>query len=122
MKKLLSVLALTFVVVFAFSACNMLPGAPSEKEAVITVEDGYLVVNGVKTDYQVKTDDVIEVEDGYVVVNGNKTEHKVYKRICGISKKSDLHNYVRAVFVVVNVPCCDFILVNYSLDLVDVIG
>ena len=74
MKKLLSVLALTFVVVFAFSACNMLPGAPSEKEDVITVEDGYLVVNGVKTDYQVKTDDVIEVVDGYVTVNGVKTD------------------------------------------------
>ena len=77
MKKLLSVLALTFVVVFAFSACNMLPGAPSGED-VITVEDGYLVVNGVKTDYQVKTDDVIEVIDGYVYVNGVKTEHKVH--------------------------------------------
>ena len=52
----------------------MLPGAPSEKEDVITVEDGYLVVNGVKTDYQVKTDDVIEVVDGYVTVNGVKTD------------------------------------------------
>ena len=74
MKKFLSMLALTFVVVFAFSACNMLPGVPSEKEDVITVEDSYLVVNGVKTDYQVKTDDVIEVVDGYVYVNGVKTD------------------------------------------------
>ena len=77
MKKFLILLALTFAVAFAFSACNMLPGAPSEKEDVITVEDGYLVVNGVKTDYQVKTDDVIEVVDGYVVVNGVKTQYKV---------------------------------------------
>ena len=78
MKKLLSMLALMLAIVCMFTACNLLPGAPSEKEDVITVEDGYLVVNGVKTDYQIKTDDVVEVVDGYVVVNGNKTEHKVH--------------------------------------------
>ena len=52
--------------------------AETERPAdVITVEDGYLVVNGVKTEYRVDTEDVITVEDGYVVVNGVKTEHQV---------------------------------------------
>ncbi len=46
-------------------------------EDVIAVEDGYLVVNGEKTKYEVKTEDVIEVVDGYVVVNGVKTEIQV---------------------------------------------
>ena len=51
---------------------------------VITVEDGYLVVNGVKTEYKIDDgkepevkEDVIEVIDGYLVVNGVKTEYKV---------------------------------------------
>ena len=83
MKKFLSVLALTFIVVFAFSACNMPPEAPSEKEDVITVEDGYLVVNGVKTQYKVDTPDVIEVIDGYVYVNGVKTD--IYVPSCNHS-------------------------------------
>ena len=52
-----------------------------DNEAIITVEDGYLVVNGVKTEYKVDDgkepevkEDVIEVIDGYVVVNGVKTD------------------------------------------------
>ena len=48
-----------------------------DNETVITVEDGYLVVNGVKTEYKVDADDKIEVIDGYLVVNGNKTEYQV---------------------------------------------
>ena len=44
---------------------------------VITVEDGYLVINGVKTEYKAYSDPVISVIDGYVAVNGVKTEYKV---------------------------------------------
>ena len=44
---------------------------------VVEVVDGYVVVNGVKTEYEVKTPDVIEVVDGYLVVNGVVTEYKV---------------------------------------------
>ena len=55
---------------------SMLPGM-RQKEDVITVEYGYLVVNGVMTEYKVDTEDIITVEDGYLVVNGVKTEHKV---------------------------------------------
>lgn len=46
---------------------------------VITIVDGYLVINGVKTEYKVYSDPVISVIDGYVAVNGVKTEHEVNK-------------------------------------------
>jgi hypothetical protein len=77
MKKLLSMVVLMLAVVCIFTACNLLPGTPTDKEDVITVEDGYLVVNGVKTEHKVDADDVIDVIDGYLVVNGVKTEYKV---------------------------------------------
>ena len=49
----------------------------SEKSDIIAVEEGYLVVNGIKTEYKVHTEPVISVIDGYVAVNGIKTEYKV---------------------------------------------
>ena len=48
-----------------------------ENKDVITVVDGYLVVNGVKTEYKVYSDPVISVIEGYVAVNGVKTEYPV---------------------------------------------
>ena len=85
MKRILVAFALMLAVILAFTACDMLPGN-EPKEDVITIEDGYLVVNGVKTEHKVddgkddseENTDVIEVADGYLVVNGVKTEHKVY--------------------------------------------
>ena len=77
MKKLLSTLVLVLAIMCIFTACDLLPTMPNGKEDAITIEGGYLVVNGVKTDYQIKTDDVVEVVDGYVVVNGIKTQHQV---------------------------------------------
>ena len=59
------------------TACNSLPITPTNKKDVITVEEGYLVVNGVKTEHKVDTDDVVEVIDEYLVVNGVKTEYKI---------------------------------------------
>ena len=76
MKKLILVLAIV-IAIFSLAACDNFSGSTSEREDVITVEDGYLVVNGVKTEYKVDTEDVITVEDGYLVVNGVKTEYKV---------------------------------------------
>ena len=78
MRKLLSTLVLVLAIICIFTACDLLPNIPNRKEDAITIEGGYLVVNGVKTDYQIKTDDVVEIVDGYVVVNGVKTEHKVH--------------------------------------------
>ena len=84
MKKLLLFSILAIALTFALASCSLFPSQP--KEDVITVEDGYLVVNGVKTEYKVDEgtspevkEDVITVEDGYLVVNGVKTEYKVDK-------------------------------------------
>ena len=72
MKKLLLSIVLLLALACALSAC-----ASSKNDPVITVEDGYVTVNGVKTEYEVNTADKITVEDGYLVVNGVKTEYEV---------------------------------------------
>ena len=84
MKKLFLIATIILSLILAFTSCDMLPLQSEEIEDVITVEDGYLVVNGVKTEYKVaddtvpeEKDDVITVVDGYLVVNGVKTEYKV---------------------------------------------
>lgn len=87
MKKLLCVLVFVIMVLGTLVACEggMIPnpdnngnnGNSAPKEDVITVEDGYLVVNGVKTEHKVHTEPTLSVIDGYVAVNGVKTEYKV---------------------------------------------
>ena len=94
MKKLLCVAILAVLVVFALASCGgneisvsddgylIVNGEKTEhkieSDPVITVEDGYLVVNGVKTEHKVKTDDNVTVSsDGYVIVNGVKTKYQV---------------------------------------------
>ena len=61
MKKivtLLLALSMIIAVSFALSSCDMFnQNSPDTKEDVITVEDGYLVVNGVKTEYKVLIED-----------------------------------------------------------------
>ena len=54
---------------------------------MIAVKDGYLVVNGIMTEYKVADDttpevkeDVITVKNGCLVVNGVKTEYKVHSK------------------------------------------
>ena len=76
MKKLIFALVIA-IAIFSLASCGNSSENPPEHEDVITVEDGYLVVNGVKTEYKVEAEDVITVEDGYLVVNGVKTEYKV---------------------------------------------
>ncbi|MBR7142499.1 MAG: leucine-rich repeat domain-containing protein [Clostridia bacterium] len=73
MKKFLAVMLLSLLIVTLLSACN---DSQTREEDVISVENGYLVVNGVKTEYQVYTDPVISVIDGYIAVNGIKTEYE----------------------------------------------
>ena len=75
MKKLLCALLFAVLMLCTLVSCDEAEPAPDED--VITVEDGYLVVNGVKTKYEVKKEDVIKVENGYLIVNGVKTEYKV---------------------------------------------
>ena len=75
MKKLLCALLFAVLMLCTLVSCDEAEPAPDED--VITVEGGYLVVNGVKTKYEVKKEDVIKVENGYLIVNGVKTEYKV---------------------------------------------
>lgn len=97
MKKILCVCLLLLTLVIALTACGnettestiavgedgflVVNGVKTEHkvhtEPTITVVDGYVVVNGVKTEYEVNTADVITIEDGFLVVNGVKTEHEV---------------------------------------------
>ena len=100
MKRILVAFALMLVVVCIFTACDMIPGQPTEKEDVITAEDGYLVVNGVKTEHKVDTDDVIEVIDGYVVVNGVKTDIKADDGTCDHTPEPDVIEVVDGYLVV----------------------
>ncbi len=76
MKKLVWVIILIIVALMSFSACDMSQSV--QKMEVTVSDDGYVVVNGIKTAYKVETEDIIEVDDdGYLVVNGVKTEYAV---------------------------------------------
>ena len=96
-KTLWLALFLVLVCVFALSACNSETAEPTiaisddgyvvvndvktehkvYTEPAISVIDGYVAVNGIKTEYEVNAADTITIEDGYLVVNGVKTEHEV---------------------------------------------
>ena len=77
MKKLVISVLLSISLLLSFASCgaNSQEKESQEKEDVIEVVDGYVVVNGVKTEHEVKTEDKVEIVDGYLVVNGVKTEH-----------------------------------------------
>jgi hypothetical protein len=72
MKRILFMI-LTLLLVL--TACNA-----EIPEATVEVDkDGYVIVNGEKTDYKIHTNDTFSVSvDGYVVVNGQKTDYKVH--------------------------------------------
>ncbi len=73
MKKLLCIIAFALVL----SLTLVLASCGEDAPTIEISEDGYVVVNGVKTEYKVDKEDVITIEDGFVVVNGVKTEHEV---------------------------------------------
>ena len=73
MKKLLLSVLLLLALACTLSACEL----PQASEPVITVEDGYVTVNGVKTEHKVHTDPSITIMDGFVAVNGVKTQYEV---------------------------------------------
>ena len=79
MKKLLCTLALALALVCLLASCNTQSEAPSEpaKPTIEISNDGYVVVNGEKTEHKVHTEPVISVINGYVAINGVKTEYKV---------------------------------------------
>ncbi|MBQ3017011.1 MAG: leucine-rich repeat domain-containing protein [Clostridia bacterium] len=79
LKKVLLAVLLIIAATLSLAACDQLGalGGAAEPEIEIS-DDGYVVVNGKKTEHKVDTEDKITVSsDGYVVVNGKKTEHKV---------------------------------------------
>lgn len=105
MKKLLCIIALILILSFAFASCGKKDDGNEPATPTVSIsEDGYVVVNGVKTEYKIDTndtvtvnsdgyvvvngvvttivagkDDVVTVDaDGFIVVNGTKTEHKVH--------------------------------------------
>lgn len=72
MKRLLCCITLTLALICVLASC-------SNDDPNITVnEDGYVVVNGVQTEYLVEKADDISVEGEYLVVNGVKTIYKLY--------------------------------------------
>lgn len=97
MKKLLSVFLLAIVLLCTLTSCGydeptievnadgyvIVNGIKTEHKIHTTDEisvnaDGFVVVNGVTTNIVADKDDVISVDsDGYVIVNGIKTEHRI---------------------------------------------
>ena len=69
MKKLLGIVLMTAILLCVLGSC-------SNKEPTVEVNsEGYVVVNGVKTEYKIHTDDEISVNaEGYVAVNGVVTD------------------------------------------------
>ena len=82
MKKLLTAALIIISLILMLASCDSISdiiGGNDEPEITVS-GDGYLVVDGKKTEYKVDTADIIIVDDdGYLVVNGVKTEHKVDK-------------------------------------------
>jgi flagellar basal body rod protein FlgG len=78
MKKILTLALLVLAMVFVLASCDK-TGTSTPVDVTVN-NDGYVVINGVKTEHKVHTKDEITVDDdGYLVVNGNKTEHKAAK-------------------------------------------
>ena len=77
MKKFFSLFVLLLAILCVFTACKADNDATPQKD-VISVSNGYLVVNGVKTEHKVYTEPTVSAVDGYVAINGVKTEHKIY--------------------------------------------
>lgn len=107
MKKILCICLLIASILLLMSCNNgWIP------ETTIDVsDDGYLVVNGEKTEYKVETEDdsnlptekndTIEVVDGYLVVNGIKTKYEI---------KNDDVITVEGGFLVVNGVKTDYMV------------
>ena len=99
MKKILLVTVLLLAFVFAFTSC-------SSSEPTIDVDsDGYVTVNGVKTEHKVHTADDISVNaDGKVVVNGVVTEI--------VADKNDVITLDPDGYVVVNGVKTEYLTAN----------
>ena len=111
MKKAVPIIVLAAILCLSLISCDKLM---PPKEDVVEVIDGYVVVNGVKTDIQAKgesssqpdkKDDVIEVVDGYLVVNGVKTGYQV--KTNDVIEIVDGYVVVNGVKTDIYVPSCN---------------
>lgn len=89
MKRILLTALALLILTFTLVSCDFLPTkAPNESDIpkVEISEDGYVIVNGEKTEHKVQTEDdttkeedkISVSDDGYLVVNGVKTEYKIH--------------------------------------------
>ena len=97
MKRLFSILLLMLALVMVLAACN------GNDEVTISVDsDGYVIVNGVKTEHKVHTADEVTVNgDGFVVVNGVITNI--------IADRNDVITVDKDGYVVVNGVVTDIV-------------
>ena len=94
MKKLLCIIAFALILSLTLVLASCGEDEPAEPTVTVS-DDGYVVVNGVKTEYKVDTTDEISVNaDGYVVVNGVTTEI--------VADKDDIITVNEEGFVIVN--------------------
>ena len=102
MKRLLCIIVLMFALVCMLTSCN-------DNEPTVSVNDnGFVIVNGTKTEYKIHTTDEISVNaDGYVVVNGVTTEI--------VADKDDVILVTDDGYVVVNGIKTEY-KVNYECD------
>ena len=110
MKKLLCIVILALVMVMSLSACDDLM---MDFQVDVSVnDDGYIVINGVETEYQVKLEDIVTVDqDGYLIINGTKTEYQVRTKD-EISVSADGYVVVNGVETQYKVHTTDEIYVN----------
>lgn len=72
LKKTFASIIILLVVMLSLSSCSL-----RMPELEFSIQDGYLVVNGNQTGYEVATEPEVTVVDGYVTINGVKTEYKI---------------------------------------------
>ena len=81
MKKLLTAALIIISLMLMLASCDSISdiiGGNDEPEITVS-DDGYLVVDGVKTEHKVDKDATVTLDsDGYVIVDGKKTEYKVH--------------------------------------------
>ena len=73
MKKILIAALLILAIACMLSACKF-----PDPNTIVTIEGGYLVVNGDKTEYESRNTSDVTIVDGYLYVNGEKTGYKFH--------------------------------------------
>ena len=118
MKKLLTAALIIISLILMLASCDSISdiiGGNYEPEITVS-DDGYLVVDGVKTEHKVddgkgeEADKITVSNDGYLTVNGVKTEHKV--------DKADVITVNPEGFVVVNGVVTEY-MVTYCQHVFD---